>query len=537
MDTDLNSRWLTPPLRRTRIAGWCLLVVLTGSTLAFPQAGAAQGRSTNPAALKLLQSNHQDLQVAYFEQLRSLQNYCLEHNLQDGIAEIARFQAPLDRKQILISSLPAKPEPEIPLDLAPEARHWRTQLRYQRKEYGRQLYLLSRRSLHAGCPAYAFDLIRELVVHDPDHEKARELLGYVKHGDEWMSPYAKKMRLKDYVWHSQFGWIRRAFVDRYVAGERNVNGKWMSADKEASIRQDFQHAWEIETDHYIIRTNYSLERGVELGLALEDFYQFFHQTFVGFFTEPEQLQKIFDGTARMNSRTAKPYLVHYYRTREEYVERLEPVFPAIKATNGIYLTGDRTAHFYHDPQSAGEDTLFHEATHQLFYECQQMNRPIAEYGNFWIVEGIACYLESFRRNQGEFAVGDPGHIRFAGARMNFLDKSYYVPLPDFTEMRSQDFQGAPVAVLAKNYTQAAGLAHFFMEYDGGRYRDALVGHLAQIYSADARKRQYTQGLDELTGVSFTDLDRQYGEWMKELRAADIARLSRANSATEAASGN
>jgi hypothetical protein len=268
----------------------------------------------------------------------------------------------------------------------------------------------------------------------------------------------------------------------------------------------------VRTDHYEIKTNLNLERGVELGRALEDFHDFFHQTFAGFFNDPEQLKKIFDGTAPAVSKAAQPFKVNYYRSREEYMQRLQSQFPQIQVTNGIYLTGDRTAHFYHDPASNNEATLFHEATHQLFYESHLQERPIGEKAHFWAIEGIACYMESFRREQGEFSVGDPQYIRFAGARMNYLDQGYYIPLDKFTSWGMREFQTAPM--LAKNYTQAAGLAQFFMQYDGGRYRDALVAHLSQLYSSSSRKRDFADGLDELTGVDFEELDRQYGEFLK-----------------------
>lgn len=474
----------------------------------------------------MLQSNHLDLRSAYFTQLRTLENHCFDRGLEDGAREAARLQTPLDLARFQRNSLPTAIEPEIPLDLAPEARYWRTQLRYHRKEYAKQLYLLSRRALNSGHTSYAYDLIRETLVHDPDHPRAREVLGFVRLGDEWLSPFARKMKMTRYERHPEFGWLPRNQIDRYNQGERFVNGRWMSADKEAVIRQDFQHAWEIQTDHYLIRTNHSLERGVELGIALEEFYDYFHQAFASFFNDPEQLKKLFEGGSRGAPVIPKPYRVNYYRTRQEYIDRLQPMFPSIQATNGLYLTDDRTAHFYHDPQRENDDTLFHEATHQLLYESHLQHRPIAAEANFWIVEGIACYTESFRRHQdGGYTIGDPGHIRFMGARMNYLDRDYYVPLREFTEMGSLAFQTTPTPQLARNYTQAAGMAHFFMHYDSGRYREALVAHLAQIYSNDSRKRQYPQGLDELTGVSLTELDRQYGEWLKSLRAADVERLT------------
>lgn len=505
-----------------RFPGICLFTGCLLTSL-FSQPALAQSRRPQPATLQRLQQNLVDLRAAYFESLQSLVKYCQEQGLTDGVNEIRRFQEPPDPTRIRVLSLPKRVEPDVPFNLPPDVRHWQTQLRFHRKDFAKSLYLLSRQVLHAGSPGMAYDLVHELVRHDPDHAEARKLLGYVQLGDEWMTPFAKKMRLDDCEWSPEFGWLKRTYLPRYQAGERLVDGKWVSADKEAILRQDFQHAWEIRTDHYLIRTNYSLERGAELGLALEDFYEFFHQTFAGFFNEPEQLRKIFDGKSTVVNQVSRPFRVNYYRTREEYVQRLQPVFPSIQATNGIYLTGDRTAHFYFDPQGTAEDTLFHEATHQLFYESHLPNRPIADASHFWVVEGIACYLESFRRNQGEFSVGDPGHIRFAGARMNYLDKNYYVPYEEFSQMGSTRFQSAPVSVLAKNYTQAAGLAHFFMQYDSGRYRDAVVTHLSQIYSGDVRKRQGVQGLDVLTNVEASVLDQQYGEWMKSLREAELAR--------------
>ena len=50
-----------------------------------------------------------------------------------------------------------------------------------------------------------------------------------------------------------------------------------------------------------------------------------------------------------------------------------------------------------------------------------------------------------------------------------------------------------------------------MHYDKGRYREALVKHLSQLYSSDERTRERADSLEELTGVDFSDLDKQYAE--------------------------
>jgi hypothetical protein len=106
-------------------------------------------------------------------------------------------------------------------------------------------------------------------------------------------------------------------------------------------------------------------------------------------------------------------------------------------------------------------------------------------------------------------LGDPNYIRFVGARRNLLENNFYVPLREFSGYGMQEFQTA--TDLKKIYTQAAGLARFFMHHDNGRYRDALVTHLSQLYSKDERVRDRADSLDELTGVDFIELDRQYAE--------------------------
>ncbi len=85
----------------------------------------------------------------------------------------------------------------------------------------------------------------------------------------------------------------------------------------------------------------------------------------------------------------------------------------------------------------------------------------------------------------------------------------------------RNFQFAPA--LTKNYTQAAGLARFFMHYDNGRYREALVSHLSQLYSGDNRVRDHAAALDELTGVDFEELDRQYREDARQTEEATAKR--------------
>ena len=480
------------------------LVILLAVGWNIPaEAQSSRGRNS----LQVIQERHKERFREVSNQIATLAQFCDGKNLDEAAATVrSRIIVP---EPLRVDKLPSEIRPEIPAGVVGDERYWQTQLRHLEVEYAKDLYLQSLRALNQGSPSYAYRLIREAALHDPDHPQVRKILGFVRMGTEWVTPFAyTQMKTKGNVWHEEFGWLPKSQVERYIAGERKFKDRWYSAEKEKELRRDFKNAWEVRTDHYLIKTNVSLERGVEMGKALEDFYVVFHETFAGFFQTPEQLQKLFDGTSK-SVRADQYYKVHFYRTREEYRQRLREFFPSIDQTNGVYMTSDRVAHFYLDTANDHEGTLFHEATHQLFFESHHKSRAISERDHFWIIEGIACYMESFKRLNGSFSIGDPNHIRFAGARHNLLKENYYIPLREFSGFGMQEFQRSDN--VAKNYTQAAGLARFFMHYEKGRYREALVKHLAQLYSADERTRERADGLDELTGVDFSDLDRQYAE--------------------------
>lgn len=501
-----------------RPAQYCLFRYLTIMSLLIvaPQvcpAQAPRGRDL----LTVLRDNHRQKFRDFSGQLEKLAKSCEGKGLKEGAEAVRSRILDPETQTHNLRSLPAEISPEIPNNLAEGERFWKSQLRSIEKDYAQDLYLLSRRALNDGYPSYAYSLVREVATHDPDHTAARKILGFVRQGNEWVTQFAASQIKEGNVWHEQFGWLPNAHLARYAKGERNFKGRWVTAEKEKELRRDFSEAWRVRTDHYLIRTNVSLERGVELGRALEDFHEFFYETFAGFFSTREQMIKLFDGTAKAVTSNPKPYLIHYYRTKEEYVSQLRKDFPNIEITNGIYLTTGRVAHFFDDPDNDNEATLFHEGTHQLFFESHVLNRSIGDNAHFWIIEGIACYMESFQRKKGVFTLGDPNYIRFAGARVNLLQKNYYVPLREFSQLGMKEFQLAPE--LAKNYTQAAGLARFFMEHDNGRYREALVKHLTQLYSSSTRERDAALPLDKLTGVDFEDLDRQYLEDAKQLEKA------------------
>ncbi|MGC1273739.1 MAG: DUF1570 domain-containing protein [Planctomycetaceae bacterium] len=465
--------------------------------------------------LESLRSRHAELKREQAAELSELAAQLERIGATDAAHEAYALAVSADPQRIVVNRLPRRVQPEPTLTLPAGERSLRLKLRKLREEQSVDLYMLSRQALTAKSTHYAYELLREAAARDPDNPTARRVLGFLRMGDEWLTPFEARMRRSGNVWDETFGWLPDDHVERYKAGERYHQGRWISKENDVELHRDFDHGWVTRTEHYLVKTNHSLERGVEIASRLETYHAFFVETFAGFFSRPEDLQTLFRGTSTRNTE-AKPYEVHYFATRDEYNKRLVAKIPTIAVTNGLYYTEDRVAYFFHDEKLTLDDTLYHEATHQYMYESRPRDRLVATQAHFWVIEGIACYMESFKPGEEALSLGNPNHARIDAARYRYLTEGVYTPLGQFASMGLTEFQTLPLNEMQRNYSQAAGLAHFFMHYDGGRYRDALIEHLAQLYNGAGPTRRQAQNLAELTGVSYTELDRQYGEYMRNL---------------------
>lgn len=480
----------------------------------MPQSLTAQPSKVTKAerALANLQAQHREAHKLFADDLERVAQTCETHELKEIAARVRRLAAPVDPDVLRFEPLPRQMQPQIPAPAAGEF-SWQVELRTFRKAYSIELDKLASQAVKAGLPSYAFQLIREVAFHDSDHVRARRLLGYERYKDEWVSPFeAKKLRNKE-VWTAQWGWLPESHVARYENGERRNGVRWVTAERDAQLRSGFSNPWEIRTEHYLLKTNFSLEHGVALASSLEEFHRFFEQIFAGFFNDSKRLQLLFEKPATA-ARDLKPFHIHFFRSRDEYIAKLHKKYgQQITITNGLYDTDDLVVYSFHNPMEPAEPTLYHEATHQLLAAHLKPSPVIARDENFWLIEGIACYIESFRVADGELSLGDPRSLRFEAARFRKLKDGYYLPLAEFTAMGKEAFQRHPQ--ITNNYSQASGLVHFFMHYEGGRYRDDLIEHLRQIYKqAETGKRP--MALEVLTSSNFAELDQQYGEYVLKL---------------------
>lgn len=503
----------------------CLLLMMSGL---MGECSLQAQTSPSERRLRLYQEKHLRLQEKFVTEMNALAGECESQSYFKDAAEIRRRAASAGSHSAELDQLPEETLPPIPLTLPELERQWRLKLRKLETDYATELYKIARDVLHQGYPSMVFQLIREVAYHNPDHKNARGMLGYVLEKGKWTTSFQRMMKSRKLVNHPRFGWMEERIVSRYENGERQFDGEWMSAEKEAALRSDFKNAWEVGTEHFLVRTNHSLEKGVKISRALEEFHDFFLREFTAFFNSPQQMERLLDSGSNSRWNPAQRYRVNYYRNKEEFISALVARQPQIEKANGLYMPHDRIAYFYDDElpedtpdQRAGKrETMYHEVTHQLLGESRPKTMDVGEKGNFWVIEGFPCYMESYRPDNKVLEIGDPRHIRILWARKRALEEQIYWPMQTFTRMGRAQFP-----LEADAYNQAAGMAHFFLNYEGGIYRDAFIQYLSNLYDPAASLRPASVNLELLTGVKFDVLDHQYHDYLKELTVAGPAPLN------------
>ncbi len=389
------------------------------------------------------------------------------------------------------------------------------ELKQLQQQFADALFSLAKQAAEVGELSLAFQWATDTLRNNPDHAEAHRVLGYEPRDGKWLTAYGVQMfdAKESRVWHPQFGWISVGDAPRYEQGERLVNGRWVSTEEDAARHTSIASGWVLRTDHFLVRTNVSLEAAAELAGRLERLHQIWRQLFAGFYMTDREVRDLFAGK-RPPRMLTQPMRVYYYRNKDEYAAALVKRQPRIAETLGIYFDADKESHFY-----AGADdnagTLNHEAVHQMFQETRPATRRLGAIANFWVVEGVATYFETLREHAGNaggryYTIGEADAGRLPAARERLLKDGCYVPLAELVALGKDDLQRR--ADLAPLYSECAGLATFLMDADDRRYREALVRYLNDVYAG----RDNAGSLAKQAGESYAELDAAYRQYMESL---------------------
>lgn len=352
------------------------------------------------------------------------------------------------------------------------------------------------------------------VLHkNPDHEGVRAALGYRLYQGSWRTAWEIDRLERGFVDHPVFGWMPASHVKRYEAGQRLLGpSRWVTVEEETRSRREMRNGWTISSEHYELRTNHSLEEGVRTIRRLEHLYRAWKLLFFEYLFSEETLVRMF--RARPDGSMPPRHEVFLYRNRKDYVENLKGLDRRIAQTNGYYYPDRSRAYFFPvDPEmdeftsEVVRKTLFHEGTHQLFQEARRTKLPGSR-SNFWLVEGIAMFMETLRIEEDRYVLGDPEDDRLYAAKAHKTRHDFYVPFGALVKIGGARFQAHPQIV--RLYSQSAGMTHFLMFWEEGRYRGAVVALLRQLYDGTDR----ADSLEKLTGLTSEELDARYAEFLE-----------------------
>jgi len=299
---------LRPSVRIIR-SSW-LLVLLAGCLATLWSGPAARAED-------LYQTAHESFDK-YAAQLAALAEWCDQHGLAERAQETRSWLRPEDPSTIRVMVLPREVGgPELPADSPADMVEWHDRFVRLRHYQANALFALARRAIVSHRESLAFDLLMAALRENPDHEAIRRILGYQEYRGQWCTRYEVDMLRSGHVAHEKFGWIPRTHVKRYEQGQRYYRGRWITAEADAKLHSHINSGWDVETEHYTIRTNRSLEAGVELGRQLERLYRVWKQLFIGFYATEDQVAALFAGSTRRGPPVPfrQRHAVVYFRDR------------------------------------------------------------------------------------------------------------------------------------------------------------------------------------------------------------------------------
>ena len=456
---DMTAPLRTPKLPKvaTRIALVCALTGLVCLTIGGPLLAAP------------LQPARTAIDATFKQQLEKLATKCDELGLVEQSRMSREWIVPRRTgRQVLFvaadATWPVSMDGEKPF-----VTKWREHFLQGRRDQAARLFELAQQRLTGGHAASAYQLVHEVLHEDPDHKQARAILGYRLSGDRWIQPGGSIRKRSGRSTHPKFNWRRATY-------------------------------WQIESPHFRITTNHSAEMGNKLAERLERFQSLWRQVFFSNWSTHAALADRFAG-GNSTLGTSRKHEIVLFKDRQEYMSKLASVGPQIKVSLGYYAKDQRTSLFY-----AGDDrtvsTWFHETTHQLFQEAGNAVHDVGEKWNFWIVEGIAVYMESLIQRDGYYSLGGFDADRLQYDRWRTLRGEPCLPLSEIVELGREDLQKH--TDIRRIYTRAAAFAHFLMDAEDGEHRDALMRFLNAVYLG----RDSAGTLAARTGIAYDTLEKR-----------------------------
>lgn len=400
--------------------------------------------------------------VKFQAELARLAEICDSLNLHAEAAYTRKWSVPQRTDQLALYL----PLAEVPEAKTPNAARWLKHFHAARQSYAEALFVAAK-SVVARDEAAAYRILWRLLRENPDHPGARKVLsGLVA------SATANPRLRKGTAALSDLGWAPRSY-------------------------------YSVNSRHFNLVSNADSDSTKVLAAQLEQTFVLWTQIFYSAWAEP--------GTLAAGLSKADPVTINFPRNRdkfrvvlmkdrESYLELLGASEEAAGASVGYYWPAGKQSIFYASDEL--ELTLNHELTHQFFAEsARELDKKstVGESGDYWIVEGIAMYMESLSRHENHWTVGGWESARLQTARYRGVRDGFWIPTERLSSSTLEGWKADPQISLL--YTHAAGLTHALMDDRLGKpTRSATISAIGALYAGRRLGKTLLQpfGIDETT---------------------------------------
>ncbi len=408
----------------------------------------------------------------------------------------------LPREYLSYLESAANKKPDMPPEKTlKDAEIVRLRMIFLRKDQSRRLYALAKQAAKNRQGALGIRIASYALHADPDHPQLRKLFGYVKYQDTWRTPWEVEKFKRGFVDHEKFGWIPKEHVAKYESGSRYSDGTWISAQEDAKKHADLKNGWIIESEHFHITTSHSLEDGVMLRRRLDEMYFCWSLLFFRYLKSDLALSQMITDTLPPGISLMQHKV---FLCRDEAEMRKTTGKEKIW---GVYMNSRNASYTYSgsDLQARhnARGVMTHEVTHQLFAERRTENVSYGSRCNFWIVEGVAMFMQFMRREGTLFVLGD-----YDGPFLRKKEKSenqfYAIPTSKMIELKANTWSKGE----NPPYRQAAGIFQCLMHAEDGKYRDRLIVYLWMVYHGQDDPETFEK-LMSMTPDEFDTIYKKY----------------------------
>lgn len=331
-------------------------------------------------------------------------------------------------------------------------------------------------------------LDRGLRIH-PDSKALRKLRG------ESMAPV--------------FGWVPDKDLPLLKKGMIKDGELWIPRSEAAKRHTSWDDPWIIETPHFQVHSNVSLDDAYMIGRMAEMNWDMFFRVFSGYpaFLKP---------TGKLR--------VYFFASIDDAVKERKKIHTAQpdmpSAAFGYYAYEDLAAHFWVTGKGKSEfeeftrPTIHHEIGHQLAHNLLHgpiLNDP-QKRPEFWLVEGLGVYFDEVGEDKaGLVSMWNYGTLAFRGILQRGIERNY-MPFEKYMTLQGEQFYKGSEDDIKNHYGQAGLMVHFFLFGEKGKYRAPFMEYAKIVNEGGGEDGLLAKKL----GVPLAQLEREWLAFVKKM---------------------